>query len=116
MDYAFALRYRHWPQLAEEWVERSRFGIDDITVRDIAGRGCYLVHKPCGNDSAPHNHEFDWRMTFAAAEADLFHYHRDKKALKLSFVILKFLIKMSMKPKGVLESVIVSCSHRLSYE
>lgn len=46
-----------------------------------------------GNDRDSHLHEYDWRFTFASAEADLFHYHSDKKALKLSYVILKFLIK-----------------------
>ena len=49
-----------------------------------------------GKDEFKHNHEFDWRFTFASAEADLFHYHRDKKALKLCSVVLKFLIKNSI--------------------
>ena len=57
-----------------------------------------------GKDEFKHNHEFDWRFTFASAEADLFHYHSDKKALKLAYVILKFIIKMSTKSRGLLES------------
>ena len=48
MDYAFALRYPHWPYEAVEWVSRERTGVDKITVQNIADRGCYLVHKPYG--------------------------------------------------------------------
>lgn len=48
----------------------------------------------------PHEHDLDWRLTFASAEADLFHYHRDKKALKMAFVILKFLIKYETRQQG----------------
>ena len=58
-----------------------------------------------GRRGLSHNHEFDWRYTFAAAEADLFHYHRDKLALKLAFVILKFILKVKSKPKGLAESL-----------
>jgi hypothetical protein len=49
-----------------------------------------------------HDHETDWRLTFAAAEADLFHYHSNKRALKLAYVVLKFLLKISKteEPKG----------------
>ena len=46
----------------------------------------------------PHAH--DCRFTFSAAEADLFHYHRDKKALKLAYIALKFLIKLDTGNKG----------------
>ncbi|XP_067946257.1 uncharacterized protein [Watersipora subatra] len=108
VDYAFALRYQDWPDAAAEWITRRRYGIDERTVELIASRGCYLVHKQCGHDNVQHEHDFDWRYTFASAEADLFHYHRDKLALKLSFVILKFLIKMSMKRPGMLEGLIAS--------
>lgn len=48
-----------------------------------------------------HNHSNDWRFTFASAEADLFHYHRDKKALKMAFIIIKFLIKFETETQGV---------------
>ena len=52
-----------------------------------------------GNEEVPHLHDYDWRFTFASAEADLFHYHRDKKALKLAYVVLKFLIKCTVGKK-----------------
>ena len=48
----------------------------------------------------PHAHDYDWRFTFSAAEADLFHYHRNKKALKLAYIALKFLIKLDTGNKG----------------
>lgn len=50
VDYAFALRYPHWPKEASEWIGRERSGIDDTTIQNISQRGCYLVHKECGQD------------------------------------------------------------------
>ena len=52
VDYAFALRYQYWPEIAEEWLTRRRFGLDHVTVSQIASRGCYLVHKSCGTSVA----------------------------------------------------------------
>ena len=49
------------------------------------------------------HHENDWRFTFASAKADLFHYRCEKKALKLAFVILKFLIKYEQQEQGFCE-------------
>ena len=48
VDYGFAFRYPYWPNEAKEWITRERYGIDEQTVKEIANRGCYLVHKPCG--------------------------------------------------------------------
>ena len=48
--------------------------------------------------SHSHCHDFDWRYTFSSAEADLFHYHRDKKALKLAYIVLKLVIKLYKSP------------------
>ena len=68
-----------------------------------------LIAGITGHDSIPNqNHEFDWRYTFASAEADLFHYHKDKLALRLCYVILKYMIKTLMKPRGLVDTVQVS--------
>ena len=48
VDFAFAFRCALWPIEATEWITRKRSGIDQLTVNDIASRGCYLTHKPCG--------------------------------------------------------------------
>ena len=53
-----------------------------------------------GLETSPtHCHDYDWRYTFASSESDLFHYHRDKRALKLAYVTLKYLIKRASKEK-----------------
>ena len=54
MDYAFALRYPHWPEEAAEWITRERTGLDQVTVDNIVSRGCYLVHKPCSEYHIQH--------------------------------------------------------------
>ena len=49
VDYAFALRYPIWPKEAGERITRDRANLDQTTVQKIAAKGCYLVHKQCGN-------------------------------------------------------------------
>ena len=55
------------------------------------------------DESSPH--DYDWRFTFASAEADLFYYHEDKKALGMAYVTLKYLIKLYTSPSTELGKV-----------
>ena len=59
-----------------------------------------VVDNSCCNLLEEEEIEYDWRFTFTLAEADLFHYHRDKKALLFVYVILKHMIKMSVQRKN----------------
>ena len=63
VDYAFALRYPNWPDEAAEWITRDRAGLDKVTVCNIASRGCYLVHKPCGKNMQAYTEYFNLILT-----------------------------------------------------
>ena len=103
VDLVFALNLPLWPAIAAEWPARPGRLLPQDIIDDILQQGCYLVHKHC---LLPHGteghmeHELDWRITFAEAETHLFRFHASKEALKLSYVVIKFVIKyLSRKRK-----------------
>ena len=98
IDYAFALKYASWPNVAASFRNRSKPGIPNELSDSIMREGCCLVHKPCGWNE-PHDHGLDWRFTFANAESHLFRHHGSRANYILSYAILKAIIKVFIRQK-----------------
>ena len=98
IDYGFALKYAFWPDVASGFQSRSKPGVPNELSDSIMREGCYLVHKPCGRNE-PHDHGLDWRFTFANAESYLFRHHGSKAGYRLSYAILKAIIKVFIREK-----------------
>ena len=91
IDIVFGAKLSSWPSIASGWSKRVENILTKDILTEILRKGCYLVHKHCSRE---HNdHGLDWRMSFAESESILFQYHREKQALKLVYVVLKFAIK-----------------------
>ena len=97
VDVVFGIKLNLWPSIAKDWPERAAERLPAELVDNITSKGCYIVHKHCNgvNLTPDHqDHNLDWRITFVEAESLLFNYHSSKEALKLCYVILKFVIKL----------------------
>ena len=108
IDLAVSLRFSKWPTVAEEWLNRG--SRDSLllsvgTIQKIARAGCHLVYKPSGLSDDP---ELDWRFSFSKAEKTLLQYHNDKHALKLCYIMLRYVYKKYFKPRLINKKVLAS--------
>ena len=96
VDVVFGIKLNFWPSIAEDWPARVDGKLPADLIDSIKSQGCYIVHKHCNGASLTSDHQdhnLDWRITFAEAESKLFNYHSSKEAIKLCYIILKFIIK-----------------------
>ena len=102
VDVVFGIKLNFWPSIAEDWPARVDRKLPADLLNSIKSQGCYIVHKHC-NGASPtvdhQDHSLDWRITFAEAESKLFNYHSSKGAIKLCYIILKFIIKFYSSKK-----------------
>ena len=102
VDVVFGIKLNLWPSIAEDWPARVDGKLPADLIGSIKSQGCYIVHKHC-NGASPtvdhQDHNLDWRITFAEAESRLFNYHSSKEAIKLCYIILKFIIKFYSSKK-----------------
>ena len=90
-DVVFAVKIHDSAAVFYDWCWRVEDTFPLQLLDRIRTGGCYVVHKHCAGNHLCH--DFDWRITFAQAESELFEYHSDKAALKLCYAIIKFAVK-----------------------
>lgn len=98
-DVVPAIRYRIWPNVANEWITRTRLWPSKEVVHDIVSKGILLVAKqPRGG--SPHS---DWRLSFSEAELMLVS-SRDFPCRQQAYRIFKYSVKTALSQLPVISS------------
>lgn len=97
-DFVYSLRCKFWPSQADEWRsrERSHCWPSSELISTIVACGCHVV--PVGSHTS-NLRELEWRLSFSVAEKMLI--ESLTKDQKLTYSILKALIKSQMKHRGI---------------
>lgn len=96
-DFVYSLRCPFWPSQAEEWLHRDRIlWPSSEVISIISTQGCHLV--PVGSHNSDVR-EYEWRFSFSVAELMLARSLSEKQ--KVTYSVLKTLIKSEMKARGI---------------
>lgn len=96
-DFVYGLKCPFWPSQAEEWIHRDRVNWPrSEAVSAITNHGCHVV--PVGSHNS-NLREYEWRFSFSVAELMLVNSLSETQ--KLTYSMLKALIKSEMKLRGI---------------
>lgn len=110
IDMGIGLKLDLFPSDALEWLNRKdRDGkIDFGLIQKIAKEGGLLVYKPSKKSQ---NEELDFRYSFSKAEGLMMKFFKDKIALRLVYIMSRYIYKTRLKKK--LDGSKVLCSYHL---
>ncbi|KAK3106375.1 hypothetical protein FSP39_018775 [Pinctada imbricata] len=86
LDIVFAIPFPFWPDVALEWIERSRSSCwpDRETIDSISRQGCYIV--PKSGNTGPHQ-GLEWAYSFSHVEPILIQSMND--VMFKAYILLK---------------------------
>ena len=94
-DFVFALKCKSWPLQAKEWLTRHRQNNwpSEKQIKSIESSGCFVV--PVASHSNTRLQDYEWRLSFSAAELNLINNLPEN--VKLGYAVVKALAKYDLK-------------------